>query len=785
MRTALIFLAISSLFMLYEPLSARQVGKFCYKGDIENLKGDTTIVVSDTMVAVAEKVRAFGDIKADTIKTIPSIFFIIDNSSSMAGTNGNDVNGNRFTVTSAFIDTLRMLYPMAEVGLAVFSGGLYYNPVSKAGILTKLTASTMGLDDTGAFVPLLSLSQTYGTQTGYEVLRELLATDSTGYLTYPSILASQNGTNINSGFDAALQAFSAAKYPLASRFIIFLSDGAANQPSASPSTFTAATSCPTSFTIYFTSGNNVPTMIQSYTNNCKVNGYSTSNPNSNAWAYNNTTFQALMDFLMANVLSVINRTEIIPATLTINTQSSTTWLSTDSTFNFGSVFPLTGEITPFNVQMINAQNVMTTTSFIVQTQGGLPRNWRNPYDVKLWDRDIVFQSTTGVTVTTIFRDLNKFQVRFDFDPGDANYVYTKALIELFNTNLTVRDREIIVLTKGVGNYFTGQIDRTVAASAIPSNNVLEHAAVDTLIAVFRNIETPKLPLDTFRTSIPLMIAPNAVVLNAATKDYNGNGFIDAINITFDQDTSVISPVTTGFSVKYGTQVLTVIKVERTPGGTARQWRLLIHEPTGTAMETAALQTSWTPTLRIMDYTRISNGTFTCADSCPPVIYRAIKVVTDLDNRANDTLKMMFSEEIRGATGAPFAITNPPPNTFAVWWGNTGVSADSMLNGISNFNRIVHDSIIHFIMTNKKKITSENWMNIETSSIIIRDKNGNAPVSNNRKVPVEVQSVEETIEEKPRCGCGSGIFMAFLPPLYFKVRSEWGRRKKRAKPQNQR
>jgi hypothetical protein len=473
------------------------------------------------------------------------------------------------------------------------------------------------------------------------------------------------------------------------------------------------------------------------------------------------------------------------SSLIVNNQSSTSWINADSTFNFGSLFPLIGEITPFNVQLKNAQNVATTASFRVQTQGGLAR-WRTPYDVKLWDRNIVFQTPEGVTVTRISRDLNKFQIRFDFDPGDANYQYTKASIELINISPSVRDREVMNLTKGAGNFFTGQINRVVAAAATPSNNVLEHAAVDTIIAVFRNTEPVKLPLDTLRTSIPLVISPNAVVVNAATKDNNGNGYIDAINITFDNDTSVLSAMTTGFSVKFGNVVLPVTGVERTPGGTARQWRLLIAEPTGAALATAALQTSWTPTLMLTDLARINSGTTTCADSCPPVIYRAIKTISNAKDRSKDSVKVMFSERIQGPNGATFAITNQPPNTFAVWWGNTTVSADTLLSGIANFTCIVNDSILYFRMSNRKDLSAQNWMNIETSSIVIRDKLGNTPASNNRKVPVQIIAgpiPDLRTDETSRCGCGSGILMAFLPPLYFKVRSGWGRRKNRAKKQN--
>ena len=93
----LLIFSASSLF-------AVEVGKFYYKGDIKTLKNDTTILVNDTIVAMSEKVRAFSDVEADTISAPPSIFFILDNSTSMSGANGNDVLGNRFTVTSALID---------------------------------------------------------------------------------------------------------------------------------------------------------------------------------------------------------------------------------------------------------------------------------------------------------------------------------------------------------------------------------------------------------------------------------------------------------------------------------------------------------------------------------------------------------------------------------------------------------------------------------------------------------------------------------------------------------
>jgi hypothetical protein len=509
LRTALICFFIM-LFMEMNPLFGRQVGEFSFFGDIRTLVNDTTIVVSDTMVALSERVRVFpDDFHPDTIVDTPSIFFIIDNSTSMSGATGNDAQGNRFTVTSAFIDSLMRYFPTSEVGLAIFTSGLYFDPAYKPGIFQNVTSPTrMGLDSTGAFVPLLTLNQMYGTQKGYEILKEVLETRE-GQLVFPAITGLISGTNINAGFDAALQAFAAAKFARGNQYIIFFSDGEANRPqSGDPTAFTAATNCPATFTIYFTSITTVPPIIQAYTDNCKINNYSVSDSLSTAWAYNNTTFEAMMQFLMANIfIHIISYQPILPKLL-INGQSSTSWSGADSSFTFSTLFALTGKTTFYTVYFINSKNEATTNSFNIQTQNGLSRTWRTPYDVKLLDRDLVFQSSAGATIPTVSRDIDTLQVRFDFTPGDANYTYTQAEVELFNTNATVRDLENLTLSKGTDNFFIGEIKCAVSDIATPSNDILEHAASeDTLFAVFRNSETPRVSLDTLRVSIPFTELP--------------------------------------------------------------------------------------------------------------------------------------------------------------------------------------------------------------------------------------------------------------------------------------
>ena len=488
------------LSFLFNSLSATPVGMFCYRNSPDSIRDDT-ILVSDTMVAMSGKIRVTGcTTRYDTISYSPSVFFIIDNSSSMGGTDGSDSAGNRFILASKIIDTIMSMYPMAEVGLAVFSGGLYYNPASKPAVLQTVTTPTMGLDDTGAFIPLLTLKATYGTQTGYEILKEVLAV-SNGALAYPSILENQQGCNICCGFDAAHQAFQTAIYSKDNQFIVFFSDGEANLPNGSSELFTSATNCPATFTIFFTSPDTIPSTIMKYTSNCRANCYSPTNPKSKALAYNNSMLDSLKLFFIQNVFTVISVCTVRPYSITVNGITNHFWSQSDSAFHFSSIFPLQHFVTPFNYDIVNSDNTNIKINFWVKTQQNVSLS-PVTYDIRKWDRNIVFQNIAGETITACSGDLDSIQLKFDFAPGDARYNYTKVSIELFNTNTSVSDHENMLLAKGADNYFTGAIKCIIAPTAFPSNNVFEHADIDTFIAVFRNSETPKLPLDTLRITLP-------------------------------------------------------------------------------------------------------------------------------------------------------------------------------------------------------------------------------------------------------------------------------------------
>ena len=85
--------------------------------------------------------------------------------------------------------------------------------------------------------------------------------------------------------------------------------------------------------------------------------------------------------------------------------------------------------------------------------------------------------------------MNPLDLLFPYDPGDANYSYTTATIEVTNTSGNGRDIENIALTKN-GTTFSGTFPRTViddAASPTIGDGTLQHYSNDNIVAVFRTM----------------------------------------------------------------------------------------------------------------------------------------------------------------------------------------------------------------------------------------------------------------------------------------------------------
>lgn len=551
----IVFALVLTSVLFVTTSTAVEVCKFTYKGTPEELT-DTTIKAPDDMVAMSEYIYVGQPSRMDTTVDTPSIFFIIDNSGSMKSVaDPRDRDGNRYTVTSAFIDTIQNKFTKAEVGISVFGTWLFFDPADRNYFVTCPNV------DSGAYVPLLELDRTYpnySNKTGYQILKEILDTAVyTGnygdyvdlqYQPTDSVLMGTS-THINACFEAAKHAFLTSMNAGRNEkhYVIFLSDGDATYPNDNTQDdFEQGTGVATTFTVFFTRTGGVPGSISRMTTNIRNNGYSTSNPGSDYWGFQNTTFDSLMIFLMQNVFTAINKgITSTPSKITIGGISATNWDSTGFTFN--NLFPLTGRTTTFNYnityKMYNASNVyIKDTTHIISnfnveidpSSGNLP----DTFDVLCWDRNLHFRFNNQ-NITAANETMTQLGLRFDNKPQQANYNYTNAKVEVTHALGSAKDKETFTLT-GSNNDFTIQFSRDIDSTPTPGNQILEHNAFDTLIATFRNSESPQLPLDTLRIAIPFILGDPVTIYQAEYYDLkhgsnNGaDGLIDKVLLKVNQ-----------------------------------------------------------------------------------------------------------------------------------------------------------------------------------------------------------------------------------------------------------
>ncbi|HEX2960087.1 MAG TPA: hypothetical protein VHO70_24855 [Chitinispirillaceae bacterium] len=277
------------------------------------------------------------------VDTPPSIMFVIDNSNSMLGHDDDvpkDLDGSRFLVTKALIDSLAKSFPKAEVGLIVFRNQLVFETKDDS-IFTTVPGSSAER----GYIPLLKLDSTLSNgMTGAEYLKMRLETkqiavvsDDGDTLTATSLAYDKSltgGTNINASFDAARDAMAHAANPRDRQFVIFLSDGEATAPNNNKTAYVIGENMPTTFTIFFTPGatGNAPANIVTMTNNIKANGYSATNPQSDLWTIQ-TNFDRLMNLMMESIIKpIIVTVKRTPSQLVINKKTYTVSADSHSTF---------------------------------------------------------------------------------------------------------------------------------------------------------------------------------------------------------------------------------------------------------------------------------------------------------------------------------------------------------------------------------------------------------------------------------------------------------------------
>ncbi|MBN1980986.1 MAG: hypothetical protein JW795_05610 [Chitinivibrionales bacterium] len=535
-------------------VSAQKVCKFNYTGDPGKLVSAHFMLPGDA-VAMGEKFYAFGSKNNQQVGGKSALFFIIDHSGSMmTDKNATDINGSRFAATKELIDIINQKNPKCEIGLCVFTG-LPYFYANDDPIFERSEDGATG------FIPLLRLDSTYVTtdpvgnekkRTGYEILTFFLRTkvvkdpfNNRDYvdLEYkPTWIGLPGGTNITSGFRCSKTAFQKTEIEREHQFILFFSDGEANEPKGDSTTifdYRNGKDVATSFTVYFTNdGSPALQNLVTMTNNIKKNGYSRTNPLSNLWSIK-TDKATLMALLQKNVLPVIfsQLTSVVPKDVAVNSIKPSIGWKNDM-FTFASLFPLVAKETPFQFSYtlsivkdsisengkdtikIFTRDSTITGSFIADIDPTSPNS--NNIKLTYWGRKLELYADNRL-LSSVDGSMKTLEIRFTEFKVDTLYGYKDMIVEVTTQAGGVRDHERFPLRKK-GNYHSLEITREIAP-AQQDDGILQHQNPDVFDLVFRNKE---LVLDTIHLTIPFSGQMIHQIHSAIYFDRNADGHIDNI-----------------------------------------------------------------------------------------------------------------------------------------------------------------------------------------------------------------------------------------------------------------
>lgn len=265
-------------------------------------------------------------------------------------------------------------------------------------------------------------------------------------------------------------------------------------------------------------------------------------------------------------------------------------------------------------------------------------------------------------------------------------------------------------------------------------------------------------------TVQVIIVPRAAnLVEATTKDMNGNGYLDQIWVKFDK--AVPASKSAGSIIVKDiehTVVFTVdsIRPQGSTGDSTSAFIIYLHDIDSTKNgilepDGAVPQTSWRPLLSITGLKGVADFTGQkCKDGAGPVIWRVTCYKSDAKDRSQDSVTVTFSEPIQASNGNDFSINIAPSLVFSTWKkdGNSLAPDTSLLacntsvqGGpcIGVFYKILGPGTVQFYMINQKTLFDYDFFNIRTQPAIqVSDKANpaNLPVINNQKVQVIVFGV---------------------------------------------
>lgn len=778
MKRFILFLTLLSALSM-----GAQVGKFNLLDSPEKINGGE-LELPEGVVAMSEFVKISNSSETLEKGGASSIFFVIDNSRSMftymqksTHTGPFDLDGARYKATMDIIDSIYAKSPDTEIGLAVFSAYLYFDPTDD-GLFEEIVTYKDKYSIEGGYIPLLKLNEPvkkgkFKGDLGYDVLKHYLQTqeyeyefDGTNNIHQNLVYKPNNkkfhpteiydvglktGTNIWAGFSAAKEAMLTATQPKSDQYIIFFSDGGnqVNNDDEGPSgnddwREVVIPNCPTSFTVFFNpKSSNTTKHLTEFTKGAssdfflkgsvQENGYSTSNPKSDLWAIT-AGREKLVDTLMVNVVADIIKTttKVIPTKIKIQGIEAGSWDGTG--FTFTNLFPLTGIKTPVKYSIEydiirdsikeNGDTVIvdTKTETINIDYDAILKNTPTPtldYELLWWDRTLAgFDNDTAIV--TVETAKGEFEIRFDESKIDTLYEYN-------NVEITVTteagDEERVTLDKN-GTQFRKKLPRTLGAAA-KNDGTIQYNPEDKITLSYAN---PNLPLDTISTTISVNASMGFTVRDVIYHDSRGDGQVDQIFVKIDGDSLVDQLTELGSQISFPSERdFNVTAVALQNDGI----RLSVEErgPVTTATQSYDVA-KLNDTITLSDLSLVASFDLTIRDSIAPVLLEA-SLIDSIKAGAEDILTVKYSENIEELFAAS-------PLTFFDNGNNT--------TGADLQKRSFNGTEATFLVLNNLSLADQEFVNIAITSPACKDKAGIEQQNDkNVKVPLKITTVADGLQ----------------------------------------
>ncbi|MGD9200884.1 MAG: chitobiase/beta-hexosaminidase C-terminal domain-containing protein, partial [Chitinispirillia bacterium] len=267
--------------------------------------------------------------------------------------------------------------------------------------------------------------------------------------------------------------------------------------------------------------------------------------------------------------------------------------------------------------------------------------------------------------------------------------------------------------------------------------------------IAKNIDDPDI-ID----SVYVIIGPKPAVLSeAVTQDLTGNGYLDAIKISFDK--KVLFPVNiytdnlitlkyAGNSSNINFDIKEIIPLSASSLNESDSAYLLTFDEYTIDNEP---QTDWLPLISmtgISDMESIANKQ--CKDGAPPVVWDVEKKKDSSGDIEKDKVYITLSEPFKSTTGSDLMYAAIQPKAvFHVWTKSESnfELEENILDGIQFFSE-QNGNTLMFNTSNGNVINANHYFSLTYQECLLADVAQNTPAKNNQKVRVRVSGKIEKL-----------------------------------------